>query len=650
MSTTPILTSPLTIGPRRLRNRVVFTAHLTNAAVDGLPTEQHAAYYEARARGGAGLIITEEHCVHPTDRPYEKVIQGHRPEVVTGYRRITDAVHAHGAVVLAQLNHNGGQGSGMYSGLHLWAPSPVADPLFREVPRQIGASEIDELVQSYATVAERCRAGGFDGVELQASQSSILRAFLSPQTNQRTDDHGGTLANRARLLLMVIAAVRAAVGPDLVVGVRLTGEESIASGIHLDEAVSVARMIEASGHVDYLNTSIGMATETLHLIEASMAVPRGYALFVPNAIRRAVSLPVVGVGRFTDPEQAEQALTEGHCDLVGVVRGQIADPDFAAKAVLGRAEDVRTCLGCNQECIGRVGMNRWLGCVVNPDAGRESVPLPSPRRRGRAVAVVGGGPAGMRAAATAAALGHRVTLFERDGHLGGQVLTAARALGRVEFGEMAVDLERECRRAGVTIRTEVDVEADLLRRLEPEAVIVATGARPRRPDWAADSAAVVDVRDVLESRAEPVGRVLVFDELGFHQATSVAETLAARGCAVTVATPALIVGQDLGLTLDMEGWQRRAHAAGIAQVTDVVPMAAVDTGTGVRLRLLHHPTGTVTEPEFDAVVCSVHQRPVDELWKELSNSGFEVHRIGDALAPRRAHAAVVEGHRAASAL
>lgn len=647
---TGLLSSPLTIGPRTLRNRIVFTAHLTNAAVDGLPTEQHAAYYEARAKGGAGLIVTEEHCVHPTDWPYEKVIHGHRPEVVPGYRRITDAVHAHGAVILAQLNHNGGQGSGMYSGRPLWAPSPVPDPLFREVPRELDDAGIAELVASYARVAEHCRAGGFDGVEIQASQSSILRAFLSPQTNRRTDGYGGTLESRARLLLEVLAAVRAALGDGLVLGVRLTGEESIAGGIHLDEATAVARMVEAAGDVDYLNTSIGMATETLHLIEASMAVPHGYALFVPNAIRRAVSLPVIGVGRFTAPEQAEQALVEGHCDLIGVVRGQIADPDFAAKALAGDTEGIRTCLGCNQECIGRVGLNRWLGCVENPSAGRESVLLPEPRRRERTVVVVGGGPAGLQAAATAAERGHRVTLFDRGDRLGGQVRTAAAARGRGEFGQLATNLERECVRAGVTVRTGTVVDADRIRELAPEVVIVATGARPVRPGWAGDSARIVDVRDVLEGRAQPIGRVLVFDELGFHQGTSVAETLAARGCAVTVATPAMIVGQDLGLTLDMEGWQRRAHEAGIVERTDVVPTAVTDTGSGVAVRLLHHPTGDALESEYDLVVCSVHQQPVDELWKELSGSAFGVHRIGDALSPRRAHAAIAEGHRVAAAL
>jgi mycofactocin system FadH/OYE family oxidoreductase 2 len=645
------LLTPLPLGPLTLRNRVVFSAHLTNSARGGLPTEQHIAYYEARAKGGAGLIITEEHSTHPSDWPYEKLIQGYRPEVIPHYRKLTDAVHTHGSVILAQLNHNGGQGSGMYSRQPVLAPSPVADPLFREVPKAVDPAEIAELVAGFATTAEHCRRGGFDGVEIQCSQASIVRAFLSPDTNRRTDRYGGTLANRARFLLEIVASVRAALGPDPVLGVRLTGEELIENGIHLDEAVEVAAMVEACGQVDYINTSIGMATQTLHLIEGSMAVPRGYALFIPNAIRRRVTLPVIGVGRFTDPEQADLAIEEGHCDLVGVVRGQIADPDFAVKAAAGRSGEIRTCLSCNQECIGRVGLGRWLGCVENPRAGRESVPLPMPRRRGLRVSVVGGGPAGLQAAATAAQRGHRVTLFERDASTGGQVRAAAGAAGRAEFGELVRNLEAECERSGVEVRTGVEVDADLLRSLAPDAVIIATGARPRRPGWAGESARVVDVRDVLEGRVEPGGRVLVIDELGFHQATSVAESLAERGCVVTVATNGMIVGQDLGLTLDMEGWQRRAHRKGIAQLTDLVPMSvAAAPEAGVRVALLHHPTGITSEPEFDWVVCAVHQQPEDRLWKQLAGSEFEVHRIGDALTPRRADAAVREGHRVAVAL
>ncbi|KWX10486.1 2,4-dienoyl-CoA reductase, partial [Carbonactinospora thermoautotrophica] len=326
------LFKPLRIGPVTVRNRIVFSAHLTNYAEDGHPSEQHAAYYEARAAGGAGLIITEEHSTHPTDWPYEKLIHGFHPSVVPGYRRITERVHRHGVPIFAQINHNGGQASSMYSRLPVWAPSPVPDPMFREVPKAVELHEIREIVAGYGTVAGHCAEGGFDGVELQCSHSSIVRGFLSPATNRRTDAYGGSLENRARILLEIIDAVREAIGPHRALGVRICGDELIEGGTTIDEAVGIARLVEATGKVDYINTSIGVATATLYMIEASMHIPPGYALFIPSAIRKAVRLPVIGVGRFKDPLQADRALAEGHCDLVGVVRGQIADPDFVAKA------------------------------------------------------------------------------------------------------------------------------------------------------------------------------------------------------------------------------------------------------------------------------------------------------------------------------
>ena len=366
------LWTPLALGPVTVRNRIVFSAHLTNYAHDGKPTEQHAAYYAARAAGGAGLIVTEEHSTHPTDWPYEKLIHGFHRDVIPGYRAITDAVHRHRVPIFAQINHNGGQASSMYSRLPVWAPSAVADPLFREVPKAVTRAEIDEIVAGYAQVAEHCAEGGFDGIELQCSHSSIVRGFLSPATNKRTDEFGGSLFNRARLMIDIVAAVRRAIGSNLALGVRICGDELIEGGTTIDDAVEVARLVEATGHVDYINTSIGVATASLFMIEASMHIPPGYAMFIPSAIRKAVDLPVVGVGRFKDPLQAERALAEGHCDLVGVVRGQIADADFAAKAKAGATDDIRLCLSCNQECVGRMGLNRWLGCIENPMTGKEA--------------------------------------------------------------------------------------------------------------------------------------------------------------------------------------------------------------------------------------------------------------------------------------
>ncbi|HWM19749.1 MAG TPA: mycofactocin system FadH/OYE family oxidoreductase 2 [Ilumatobacteraceae bacterium] len=642
------LWTPLRVGPVEVRNRIVFSAHLTNYARDGKPTEQHAAYYAARAAGGAGLIITEEHSTHPTDWPYEKLIHGFHRDVIPGYRSITDAVHRHRTPIFAQINHNGGQASSMYSRLPVWAPSPIADPLFREVPHAVTVAEIDEIVAGYATVAEHCAEGGFDGIELQCSHSSIVRGFLSPATNVRTDAYGGSLENRVRIMLEIVTAVRGVIGTRLALGVRICGDELIEHGTTIDDAVSVARMVEATGQVDYVNTSIGVATASLFVIEASMHIPPGYAMYIPSAIRKAIDLPVVGVGRFKDPLQAERALAEGHCDLVGVVRGQIADAEFAAKARAGATDEIRLCLSCNQECVGRMGLNRWLGCIENPHTGREVLRTPvASMPRPKSVLIAGAGPAGLQAAIAAARNGHRVTVCEQSASAGGQVRLAASVPNRAELGDMIRNQLTECRRLGVTIEYGVGVWPGLVAERAPDHVIVATGAEPQRPWWVPEGATTVaDVREVLEGTVRPFGDVMVIDEIGFHHATSVAELLADRGCAVEIVTPGMVVGQDLGVTLDMENWWIRANDKGIVQRTDLVPMG-ID---GQTVTLLHHPTGEHVTSTPDWVVLAVPPHPVEWLYHDLSRAGVSVERIGDCVAPRRAHAAVIEGERAGVAV
>jgi mycofactocin system FadH/OYE family oxidoreductase 2 len=646
------LWTPLSLGPVITRNRIVFSAHLTNYARDGKPTEQHAAYYAARAAGGAGLIITEEHSTHPTDWPYEKLIHGFHRDVIPGYTTITDAVHRHRVPIFAQINHNGGQASSMFSRLAVWAPSAVADPLFREVPKAVTHGEIDEIVAGYALVAEHCAEGGFDGIELQCSHSSIVRGFLSPATNRRTDEYGGPLVNRARLLIELVAAVRRVIGTRLALGVRICGDELIEGGTTIDDAVEVARLVEATGQVDYINTSIGVATASLFMIEASMHIPPGYAMFIPSAIRKAVELPVVGVGRFKDPLQAERALAEGHCDLVGVVRGQIADADFAAKAKAGATDDIRLCLSCNQECVGRMGLNRWLGCIENPKTGKEASGGPVRAARNRKhIMIVGAGPAGLQAAIAAARAGHRVTVYERDRQAGGQVRLAASVPNRAEFGDMIRNQLTECRRLGVTIEFGVEVGPGMVAGKRPDHVIVAAGAEAQRPWWVpAEADLVVDVRAVLDGSALPFGDVVVIDELGFHQATSVAELLADRGCRVEIITNGMVVGQDLGITLDMENWWMRAGAKGIVQTTDLVAMGVAEKSSRCTLDLLHHPTGVNVTRSPDWIVLSVPASPVEWLYHDLKAVGVSVERVGDCVAPRRAHAAVIEGERAGAAI
>lgn len=626
MSPYPHLFTPVRLGPLTLTNRVVFSAHLTNFAVDGHASAQHAAYYGARAAGGAGLIITEELSVHPDDRPYEKLV--HHPG---GLSAIADAVHAHGVPVLAQLNHSGGQSSGCYSATPVGAASPVPDPMFGEMPHELTTAEIAELVRCFARAASGVRDAGLDGVELQASHAGLLRGFLSPAMNTRTDGYG---RDRPRLLLEVLDAVRS-VWPDGELGVRLGVDELLTDGITGDEAeATVGRL---GGGVDHVTVSVGLATSSLHAVIPSMHTPHGYAHARTRRLHDAAGVPVIGVGAFTTPEQVEAALADGVCDLVGVVRGQVADPALVTKARAGRAGEIRPCVGCNQACVGRTGRNLPLRCVVNPRAGLEAVALPTPGPR-RRVLVVGGGPAGLQAAATAAGRGHAVMLVEAAHTLGGQLALAATAPGRRRLAGLIEHLERECRRAEVRLALDVRLDAGGVLAHGADVVVLATGARPARPRWA--DGCVVDATDVLRGRVRPEGRVLVVDELGTQHTASTAELLARRGCVVTTITAAMVAAQHLSATLDVPGWRRRASDLGIVERTDLVVEGCVD---GV-VTLLHHPTGVSTTQAFDAVVHCATPVPDERLWLELSGDA-DVRRVGDCLAARDAHAATTEGHR-----
>ncbi len=649
---TGLLFTPLRIGGMTVKNRIVFSAHLTNYAEDFMPTDRHAYYYRERARGGVGLIITEEHSTHPTDHPYEKLIHAFNPKVVPKYQRITEMVHAEGVPILAQINHNGGQGSGMFTRLPAWAPSAIADPLFREVPKAVEREDIQQIIDGYAMVASYTKKGGFDGIELQCSHSSIVRQFLSRNTNHRTDEYGGSLENRARLLREIIAAIRLAVGRDYVMSVRLCGDELIRDGITIDEAVDLARLLEQQGLIDVINTSIGTATQTLYMIEASMRIPPNYAMFIPSAIRKAVRLPVIGVGRVKDPIQAERVLAEGHADLVGVVRAQIADPEFARKARENRVDDIRLCLSCNQECVGRMGLNRWLGCVETPATGRErthGIGTLTRATEPKRVVVIGGGPAGLKAATVAAQRGHRVTLMEKTAQLGGQVVWAARVTNRAEFGDIVRNLLHEAEQLGIDLRTGVTATAETIAAERPDAVIVATGSTPN--PYAipgGDGPEVADVTDILSGRVEPGKRVLVIDRLGFHEAASAAEYMADQGCEVEVVTQTLYAGQDLGVTLDLENWYRQARRLGITCTPNHSVLGIAD---GV-VTALHNYTGQMVEfPRADTIVLAIHRRADDALYRDLKRTANgNVHRIGDCVAPRRAHAAIIEGDRVGRAI
>src|SRR5438874_5816654 len=475
------LFTPIRIGHTIIANRIVFAAHLTNLAEENLPGPRLIAYYTERAKGGCGLIITEEQSVHPSDWAYQKLIHGFDPRVIPAYLRMTRAVHEHGTRMFAQINHNGMQGSSIYSRRPVLGPSPLVDPIHREMCKEIEPEEIAGIVRGYALVARHVREGEFDGAELQSSHSSLIRQFFSPYYNRRDDIYGGSLENRVRFALEVIQAVRAEVGRDFTLGIRLCGDELIPLGLTLDDVCEIAKRLEATGQLDFINTSIG-EFHNLYMVEGSMHTPPGYQLFVSANIREAIKLPVFCTGRIKDPVQAERILREGLADMVDVVRGQICDPEFTRKAREGRTESIRLCISCNQYCIGRMGLNLSLGCIQTPATSNE---LQFPRlivppkakeqkqqTRKPVLIVVGGGPAGMQAARVAAQRGYRVKLYERQAELGGQINLLVRVSNRVEFGDASRNLQRELLEAGVETHLGIEVKAAMVEQVQLEAVII----------------------------------------------------------------------------------------------------------------------------------------------------------------------------------
>ena len=650
------LFTPIRIGQTVIPNRVVFAAHLTNLSENNLPGPRLIAYYAERAKGGCGLIITEEQSVHPSDWAYQPLIHGFDPHVIPGYRRMTRAVHEHGTRMFAQINHNGLQASSIYSRRPVLGPSPTVDPIHREMCKEIEPEEIAEIVRGYALVARHVREGGFDGAELQSSHSSLMRQFFSPFYNRRDDAYGGSLENRMRFALEVIAAVRAEVGRDFTLGIRLCGDELIPAGLTLNDVLEIARRLEATGQLDYINTSIG-EFHNLYMVEGSMHTPPGYQLFVSASIREAVKLPVFCTGRIKDPIQAERILREGLADMVDVVRGQICDPEFTRKAREGRTEAIRLCISCNQYCIGRMGLNLSLGCIQTPATGNEQLfpklvtpTIQKQAKRKPKLLVVGGGPGGMQAAKVAAQRGFQVKLYERQTELGGQINLLVKVPSRVEFGDASRNLQRELLEANVETHVGVEVTAELLEREQPDAVIIATGSRPTLPQVpGADLPHVVTVWQVLEGvkTALPGEYVLVYDAIGFHQATSVAELLAERGCNVEVVTPQFYVGGDLGLTLDLELWYRRVLAKDV-RLTANHFLAGLGPNSAT---IINNYTGQPRQLENVALaVMAIPQTANDTLYMQLQGKIKELYRVGDCVAPRRVEHAILDGERVARKL
>jgi NADPH-dependent 2,4-dienoyl-CoA reductase/sulfur reductase-like enzyme len=507
-----------------------------------------------------------------------------------------------------------------------------------------------EIVRAFAAAAARCQQAGLDGVLVHAAHGYLLNQFLSPLTNRRTDAYGGSLENRLRMVLEVLAAIRAAVGPAYPVGIRLSVDEYMPGGLRLEESLAIVRQLDQSGLVDYLDIGSGVdydwPSRGRHY--PAMYWPEATWVHLAAAVKAAVGIPVSCAGRIRDPDQAEALLAAGQIDLVQMARALIVDPEWPRKAAEGRVEDIRPCLYVSSGCYGRLYRGLPISCVQNPTVGRERELAGLARApRSRRVVVVGGGPAGMETARVAAERGHAVVLFERADRLGGQIQTAARAPGRGELLRGVAWLERQLARAGVDVR--LGVEADRARVLgeRPGAVVVATGSDPAPLDVpGGDDPRVVTVREILDGRAWAGREVVVIDGLGRLAAASAADHLAAAGHAVTLVARDYAVGFNIDHTT-RPAVERRLREGRVRFLTGTEVIAF--SGGAVELRDCFTGRGSRLEG-IDTLVHDVGGRVRGALADALVAVGLEVHRVGDCLAPRGLEEAYHEGFQAALAL
>lgn len=628
------LFEPIKIGTMELRNRIVLPPMTMGyGAMDGTITEKHCDYYEARARGGAGLIITEAAVVH-ADRKFGLVPLGLYDDAqIPSWSDMAKAVHRHGAKVAAQIFDPGPESMMLLTGKQPEAPSPIAGRgMFREVPRELTVPEIQAVINDFAEAIRRAKEAGLDAVEIHAAHGyAMVGSFLSPFFNKRTDSYGGSLDGRLKFLLDILEAARDRVGKDFPIIVRIAGDERRTGGRTLQESQFIARILVEAG-VDALEVSGGTIPTVFWAVVPPSGTPLALNAPFANSIKQVVDVPVICVGRINTPQIAEFVLETGKADMVSMGRALHADPELPNKAAEGRFEDIAPCVACNAGCIGTVVQGAQATCIVNPAAGREQemeiIPAESPKQ----ILVAGGGPAGLEVARVAALRGHKVTLYEKAEKLGGQVNLASVPPFMQELSQLIKYLSIQIRKAGVTIELGKEVTPALIDEIKPDAVIIATGASPILPQNipGVDKDTVVTAWDILAGHKASTARKVVIigggmvgcgtaDFLSFPS-----DNFAAAPTDVTL----LEMRDDIALDCVAESrhlLMDRLREKRVKILLQVEIKEILDDGV---VFMRDGREESIRGVEY--VIMASGSRPVDDLSTEIKDKVAEVHLIGDA--------------------
>ncbi len=670
------LLKPLQIKNLTIRNRFLSTSHCPNHNHAGRPSERYIRYHEEKARGGIGLTqFGGATGISPENSYHYGQLDGSTDDIIPDYQKMTGRLNDLGAACMIQLTHGGRRERwDLLHWLPAYAPSPRREPSFKSFPKEIEDHDIKRIQGDYAQAARRCREGGLDGVELAYSSMTLVEQFWSPDVNKRTDEYGGSLENRMRFGLEVLEAVRALVGDDYVVGIRMTGDEMIEEGLSQADCIEIAKTHARSGLVDFISVvgamprdDVGAAT-----LWPSMWLPSGAFIPLASAIKAEVDIPIFHATRITDLATAARAVEDGHLDMVGMTRAFIADPHFPKKLMEGREDDIRQCVGASY-CLDRVGLGIDALCIQNAATAREqTMPhvVPKAANGKRRVVVVGAGPGGLEAARVSAERGHDVVLFEREDSPGGQINIAARVGWREPLSGITRWLDAQVQKLGVDMRLGREASAEDVLAESPQVVVLATGGSPNK-GWFAGSELCHTTWDILTGKVAPGASVLIHDDNGAQQGPGCAEFLAERGAKVEIVTPERKLVSEMG-TSSFPAHMVELYKRGVV-VTANYRLVEVYREGDKLVAVLRNEYAREMEEErlVDQVVAEHGTLPDEALYEALKplsrnlgemdlaglvagrpqavapnpDGAFQLFRVGDAIAGRNIHAAIYDSLR-----